>query len=450
MSTRYRVEYQLRQHNKDEFIQWIKGLLATPFVLHAVSHMEEDVTTQRVRSQYSGIFEDIENLILNKIEFDGKNGLLEDTTTTEGEQNEFVGKSRLNQIVPSIGPFYTPLPLQRAFLWEDKERALSERRMVSPSFDDVRSILNTAQIFHFIDEHKLHSDNKLKLVTFDGDCTLYEDGGSITDASPVAPLLVELLRNDICIGIVTAAGYDEPSRYEERLGGLIRAMYNSTLLTLEQKRNLTIMGGESNYLFRYYEDESNNFGFQAVPNDQWMLPIMKQWSHDDPKRVLDCAQNILLALKKRLRLPPETVLIRKPRSVGLVPGHKPDPITNEMKRSLMSAEQLEEIVLTLHQTISAFPPARRIQFSCFDGGSDVWCDVGGKDLGVRILQRFYDPSNVIKSSQTLHIGDQFSPMVQANDIKARLVGATLWISNPADTVNCLRKLLKGLKDNTEF
>ncbi|KAI7603627.1 hypothetical protein KC319_g22066, partial [Hortaea werneckii] len=33
MTTRYRVEYALKTHRRDQFIEWIKGLLAVPFVL---------------------------------------------------------------------------------------------------------------------------------------------------------------------------------------------------------------------------------------------------------------------------------------------------------------------------------------------------------------------------------------------------------------------------------
>ena len=35
MTTRYRVEYALKTHRRDQLIEWIKGLLAVPFVLHA-------------------------------------------------------------------------------------------------------------------------------------------------------------------------------------------------------------------------------------------------------------------------------------------------------------------------------------------------------------------------------------------------------------------------------
>jgi IMP and pyridine-specific 5'-nucleotidase len=47
------------------------------------------------------------------------------------------------------------------------------------------------------------------------------------------------------IGIVTAAGYLEAGRYYERLHGLLEAVKASTILTLEQKQNLVVMGEAS-------------------------------------------------------------------------------------------------------------------------------------------------------------------------------------------------------------
>ncbi|EFQ90920.1 hypothetical protein PTT_12383 [Pyrenophora teres f. teres 0-1] len=35
MTTRYRVEYALKTHRRDQLIEWIKGLLAVPFVLQS-------------------------------------------------------------------------------------------------------------------------------------------------------------------------------------------------------------------------------------------------------------------------------------------------------------------------------------------------------------------------------------------------------------------------------
>ena len=458
MSSRYRVDYQLKSHRKDEFIDWIKGLLATPFVLHAVSHDEEDTddltTSQRIRSQYAEILKDVEELILNKIEFDKKKSDNDEEYLNESS----LGRSRLNLLVPSIGTFFTPLPLEKAFLWEDSVKAISARRMVAPSFNDVRRLLNTAQIFHFTRQKRLGPKygKPLRLVTFDGDVTLYEDGGSLVVKNPVIPLIIKLLKNNIFVGIVTAAGYDEAKIYEKRLDGLVKTIKQCADLTLEQKKNLTIMGGESNYLFRYFEcgDEINNkeqkginndetgntCGFQYVNRDTWILESMKEWKDADIQATLDFAQKTLNTLKKRLILPEEAIIIRKKRAVGIVPGRIVDPASGEEKIVKLAREQLEEIVLTLQSTLENYPPAKRIQFSCFDGGSDVWCDIGGKNLGIHALQQYYDAQNPIDPSQTLHIGDQFAPMGSANDFKARLAGCTLWIASPEETVDVLIRL----------
>lgn len=443
MSSRYRVEYHLKSHRKDGFVDWIKGLLATPFVLHAVSHdMDDLTTTQRVRSQYAEIFKDISSLVSNKIEFDSRNGQLRDSEGDDDEKYELMGKSRLNQLVPTIGAFFTELPLEKAFLWEDAQRGISERRMVAPSFNDIRRILNTAQIFYFTDQKRKYHKEVLKLVTFDGDVTLYEDGGNLEYTNPVISYILKLLESDIKVGIVTAAGYDEAIQYEQRLKGLIVAIHDSSTLTLEQKHSLTIMGGESNYLFRYHEDdESNEYGLQPIDHQKWLLPSMKEWEEDDMNHTLDFAEKTLHNLKERMHLPVEATVIRKKRAVGIIPGEKYDPITQRQVRVKLAREQLEEVVLTLQATLETFQPARKIQFSCFDGGSDVWCDIGGKDLGLRVLQHYYNPQNPIKPNETLHVGDQFAPIGSANDFKARLAGCTLWIASPAETVTNLHRLL---------
>ncbi|AJT87760.1 Isn1p [Saccharomyces cerevisiae YJM1129] len=448
MSSRYRVEYHLKSHRKDEFIDWVKGLLASPFVLHAVSHEgdynDDLATTQRVRSQYADIFKDIEGLIKDKIEFDSRNMSQDEIEDGASSQSlNILGQSRLNLLVPSIGTFFTELPLEQAFLWEDSQRAISARRMVAPSFNDIRHILNTAQIFHFKKQENLHNGKVLRLVTFDGDVTLYEDGGSLVYTNPVIPYILKLLRCGINVGIVTAAGYDEAGTYENRLKGLIVALHDSTDIPVSQKQNLTRMGGESSYLFRYYEDpEEDNFGFRQIDKEEWLLPRMKAWSLEDVEKTLDFAERTLNRLRKRLNLPSEISIIRKVRAVGIVPGERYDEASKRQVPVKLDREQLEEIVLTLQNTLESFAPSRRIQFSCFDGGSDVWCDIGGKDLGVRSLQQFYNPESPIQPSETLHVGDQFAPVGSANDFKARLAGCTLWIASPQETVNYLHRLLE--------
>lgn len=76
------------------------------------------------------------------------------------------GQSKLKLLVPSVGTFFTRLPLAAAFKYQDKKRFISSRRFVPPSFNDIRLILNTAQLMG------VTAEGGLDLATFDGDVTL--------------------------------------------------------------------------------------------------------------------------------------------------------------------------------------------------------------------------------------------------------------------------------------
>jgi IMP and pyridine-specific 5'-nucleotidase len=88
-------------------------------------------------------------------------------------------QSKLKLLVPSIGNFFTRLPLAEAFKYQDSQRFISSRRFVPPSFNDIRLILNTAQIMG------VAAAGALDLATFDGDVTLYDDGKSLEADNPV-------------------------------------------------------------------------------------------------------------------------------------------------------------------------------------------------------------------------------------------------------------------------
>lgn len=93
-------------------------------------------------------------------------------------------QSKLKLLVPSIGTFFTRLPLAEAFKYQDRKRFISSRRFVPPSFNDIRLILNTAQIIG------LTTSGPLELATFDGDVTLYDDGKSLEPQSEVIPRII--------------------------------------------------------------------------------------------------------------------------------------------------------------------------------------------------------------------------------------------------------------------
>ncbi|KAF2813797.1 IMP-specific 5'-nucleotidase-like protein 1 [Mytilinidion resinicola] len=407
MTTRYRVEYALKTHRRDQLIEWIKALLATPFVLHsqptAVFEPHKDTMDHmatNAQRRYAEIMRDIEELINDHIAHQ-KAGTHE--------------RSKLKLLVPSVATFFTPLLLHDAFVWQDQRRFISYRRFVAPSFNDVRLILNTAQVMSLI------RGGPLELATFDGDVTLYDDGKSLTEDNVVIPRILRLIENGTRIGIVTAAGYTEARRYYERLHGLLDALNVSDIPT-GLKHNLIVMGGEANYCFRFAENSPDLLTF--VPRKDWLLDEMLLWEESDITELLDVAEAALRDCVKNLRLPAQ--ILRKERAVGIIP---PEGVK-------FPRESLEETVMVTQKILEMSPVGRRLPFCAFNGGNDVFVDIGDKSWGVLACQRFFGG---LEGSKTLHVGDQFLS-AGANDFKARLACTTAWIASPAETVQLLDEI----------
>ncbi len=89
-------------------------------------------------------------------------------------------------LVPSIGSFFTPLYLEAAFIYQDKHRAISSRRFVAPSFNDVRLILNTAQIMALV--HPISPPNPANLIANISHRTIKPPTTQITATSPTPSL----------------------------------------------------------------------------------------------------------------------------------------------------------------------------------------------------------------------------------------------------------------------
>jgi IMP and pyridine-specific 5'-nucleotidase len=327
-------------------------------------------------------------------------------------------RSKLSLLVPTISSFFTPLPLDDAFRYQDSVRAISSRRFVAPSFNDIRLILNTAQLMAMIIPKpyrhlKVKITPGLELMTFDGDVTLYEDGASLhsPEADPVILRLLHFLGRDVKIGIVTAAGYTQPENYFNRLSGLLVAVRDSQELTAKQKQNLIIMGGESNFLFVF--DEKEEYCLRYIHRREWILDTMEDWSEPAMKELLDEAQAAFESCIRTLRL--QAKVLRKERAVGIYAA-------DQSKR--LTREQLEETVLVVQQVMETSintihkdkPPSyAHIPFTVFNGGADVFLDIGDKSLGVKACQAWFGG---IQSSSTLHVGDQFLSG-GGNDFKAR-------------------------------
>ncbi|POR35725.1 IMP-specific 5'-nucleotidase 1 [Tolypocladium paradoxum] len=449
MTTRYRVEYALKTHRRDQFIEWVKGLLAVPFVLYSqptgvfgdgpnVAKMAEEA-----HRRYAEIMRDVEMMIDDHISRQKQNqALTQDGTINHGHghgHGNFLCPplpSKLGMLVPTAGPFFTRLPLEAAFKYQDRKRYISSRRYVAPSFNDVRLVLNSAQIMAV-------TGGALQLATFDGDVTLYDDGESLEPSSPIIPRLLDLLRKNIKVGIVTAAGYTTADRYYERLHGLLDAIAGSADLDDAQKQSVVIMGGEANYLFAL--DLGSPHRLSPVPRARWLTPEMAAWSEADIAALLDVAESALRDCVRTMNLP--ATLVRKDRAVGIVPT---DPSVR------IARESLEETVLVVQRILelsslgaASSPSAHRgpgaatggVPFCAFNGGRDVFVDIGDKSWGVAVCQQWFGhgAGTAMRGENTLHVGDQFLS-AGSNDFKARSVGTTAWIASPAETVELLDEL----------
>jgi len=262
------------------------------------------------------------------------------------------------------------------------------------------------------------------------------------------------MSHDTNIGIVTAAGYSEAERYYGRLHGLLEAIKASTVLTTAQKQNLvvmgkiispklkilhritplTILGGESNFLFTYSPDSP--FLLSHLSRRNWILPSMSTWTQPTITALLDEAEFALRECVTNLALP--ATILRKERAVGIIPstpGYK------------FARESLEETVLVVQKKLEMSEVGRKLPFCAFNGGNDVFVDIGDKSWGVLVCQNYFGSSATgkpnetgsIRGDRTLHVGDQFLS-AGSNDFKARVVGTTAWIANPTETVELLDEL----------
>ena len=92
--------------------------------------------------------------------------------------------------------------------------SLSRRKYIHPNFAELRHILNLAQIHA--------SADSLRLITFDADGTLYADGHHIEQDSQMIRLMLQLMKSNVHVAIVTAAGYpNDAKKFEERVRGLL-------------------------------------------------------------------------------------------------------------------------------------------------------------------------------------------------------------------------------------
>ncbi|TYZ66603.1 hypothetical protein PybrP1_008123 [[Pythium] brassicae (nom. inval.)] len=339
--------------------------------------------------------------------------------------------SRLKKYLPRVRKMFLPLDLSRAANEYDASKHFLSRKRVPPTFKEVRHILNLATV-NAIAGH-------VKLVTFDADDTIYEDGGVIHAASKMVRVVVELLSRGIVVSLVTAAGYPgAPARYEERLRGILDAL---APLPPEQRARFFVMGGECNYLLETYaagDADAGQLALRELPGRVWKDGRGERWEEAAVQQLLDVAERVLRDTTALLHMS-AAVILRKDRAVGIVN-------TTPHKRFLY--ENLEEVCLAVQEALRGVD----VPFCAFNGGNDVWVDVGNKALGIQALQkyvlRFLPPElqgeefTKIQGRECLHVGDRFTST--GNDTRSRDAATTVWVSDPSETVHIMKKLLKAV------
>ena len=133
------------------------------------------------------------------------------------------------------------------------------------------------------------------------------------------------------------------------------------------------------------------------------------WDEPAIQSLLDVAETSVKESIEELKIRGRS--IRKKRSVGLIP--KPG---QEIPREI-----LDEAVLRAQEVLDS-TSVQNLPFCAFNGGRDVWVDVGNKRVGVHILSSYLGMS----VKETLHIGDQF--LNTGNDFAARDICPCIWIT----------------------
>jgi IMP and pyridine-specific 5'-nucleotidase len=160
---------------------------------------------------------------------------------------------------------------------------------------------------------------------------------------------------------------------------------------------------------------------------------MTTWTQPTITTLLDLAEASLRECIQNLDL--AATILRKERAVGIIPSvpgyHFP-------------RESLEETVLVVQKKLEMSEVGKLLPFCAFNGGNDVFVDIGDKSWGVLVCQKFFGSGEdkkgkSIKGERTLHVGDQFLS-AGSNDFKARVVGTTAWIASPTETVELLDEL----------
>ena len=217
----------------------------------------------------------------------------------------------------------------------------------------------------------------------------------------------------------------------------------SAQLAPEVVSRFFVLGGECNYLLACAAvGPEQSAGGSIKPRYSYGLVAREtEWTERRPKgagvsALLDVAEASIRRTMEELQL--RGGVIRKSRAVGLIPGGREGKAAHPLGSgsTTMNREVLDEVVLRLHSELNEFAATQAADadgarlnshgspharpklhdtqhdlhttgeplppFCAFNGGNDVWCDIGNKRVGVDGLRRMLE----LPHASVLHVGDQ--------------------------------------------
>mmetsp|Transcript_15734 Transcript_15734/g.43402 ORF Transcript_15734/g.43402 Transcript_15734/m.43402 type:complete len:515 (-) Transcript_15734:889-2433(-) len=446
-----RRNYLLTPHRRDGLIEWMKSMLQHSFVLDALGSTAHDT------------FLHFEMLIEEHRRMDSE-----------------CGQSRLQQLVPTIGRFHTPLHLCEAFEIYNRKHRLTKRKHIQISFNEIRHIMNLAQILalrsrvpgkgacqlmmsfrgeipasdetpttailsegdealEFDDNGSSSASssssqlNAPKLITFDADQTLYKNEKDFEANPQLMQYLELLLRHGVLLAFCTSTEYGN----QDRFASLFK-YFEEQQLPQSACDNFYLFAAECNYLFQLnHEDYRLHPVNERGPGGwfittQFLLDAPGNWKESNVEALLDAVQNESMQAMQDLCLDDRASIVRNRRSIGIVPNPGLE----------LPRETLDEMVLCVEEQICGMNDSLGpgLPYSAYNSGSEVWVNVGNKRVGVQILQSYLG----VQASESLHVGDQFvnEKATVGNAYFARTATPCIWVISPKETEYSLKTILR--------
>ena len=408
--------------------------------------------------------------------------------------------SRLRRLVPSIGTFHTRLPLRKAFEAYNAKYGVTKRRYICISFNEIRHILNLAQIIAMIQPE---GQGEASLLL--GDLKIDEKETSTRDdpAPDIGP------NEQHPLSSVSSPQYHGSSRrpieYHQRtesdaiedtlnlLPILHKPLSGPKLICFDGDQTLYSDGAnfeKSPKLAKYISMllqhgvtiavvTAAGYEYQAAKYELRLSGLIAYFKERNLEKsdlerfyIFGGECNYLLQLGQDYRLhavredgPGGWMISTK--YLGESPGNWCESdITSILDKaeacfsSSLIEQNMRATIIRKKRSVGLIPKVDekiprealdetvlRIQaeleeskvtlpFCAFNGGRDAWVDVGNKRVGVQVLQSYLG----IPAVETLHIGDQF--LYTGNDFAARSVCPCVWITSPEETTYILKSILR--------